>query len=70
MPIGQIKRRNHIEGDSIYHLKFIVIPDPKATPTNRERTEDMKIEEFMAHMSETVRFMAGRSGTKRWHATT
>jgi len=30
--MGKIRYRNHIEGDSIYHLKYIVIPCPMAVP--------------------------------------
>lgn len=44
MPIGKIKYRNHIEGDAIYHLKEIVIPNPQSIPESRERTEELLVE--------------------------
>ncbi len=54
MPIGKIKYRNHIDGDAIYHLKEIIIPDPQCIPEDKEKTEDLLIEEFMGHMDYSV----------------
>ena len=54
VPINKIKHRNSIEGDNIYHLKIIFIPNPNCIPTPKEKTEEMLIEEFTAHMNYTV----------------
>lgn len=54
MPISKIRHRNSIEGDSIYHLKILMIPDPQVEPRQKERTEELMIEEFRAHMDYEV----------------
>ena len=56
MPIGRIKQRNHIDSDQIYHMKFIVIPQPTILPEKKEQTENMIIEEFMARMDYGVSY--------------
>lgn len=54
VPIGKIKYRNHIDGDNIYHLKEIIIPNPQSVPEDKEKTEDLLIEEFVSHMNYSV----------------
>jgi hypothetical protein len=33
--MSKIRYRNHIDGDAIYHLKEIVIPDPRILPLDK-----------------------------------
>lgn len=54
VPVGKIKYRNQIEGDAIYHLKIIIIPNPKVIPLEKEKTENILIEEFVGHMDYSV----------------
>jgi len=39
IPISKIKQRNKIDGDSIYYLKEIVIPNPKTGPMQFAKTQ-------------------------------
>jgi hypothetical protein len=39
VPISKIKRRNQLDGDAIYYLKQVVIPNPKNVPEKQARTQ-------------------------------
>ena len=54
VPISKIRLRNHIEGDCIYHLKEIMIPNATSTPVSKEQSDDLKVEEFTAYMEPRV----------------
>ena len=42
--MSRIKQRNHIDSDQIYHLKYIIIPEPKIMPEKKEKTQDLVAE--------------------------
>jgi hypothetical protein len=70
VPIGRIKHRNHIDSDYIYHLKEIIIPNPETIPVPKERTEEILIEEFVAHMNYAVKVDLLRRKIGKWRSTT
>jgi hypothetical protein len=54
VPISKIRYRNQLDGDNIYHLKHIIIPDPLIIPMAKDKTEALLIEEFNSYMDYSV----------------